>query len=218
MRRTDEVASSSRLTKNDDDKWHRSRRTLLSAYKLSVHSQATMIANALRVTMFVFLMAGLANSFMMPSGNHKICKDMRIAPATWLHMTALKPAAMSLMDSGKAFARSGEFLIDLTSQIDLYGGALSQVGALIRNSGDCIAQAAASARFKTGLELVCDELRESATCLTEATSKLKLAVKESAADKNNELAGLVGTSVPFERAGLTSDSKLIFAVRIVSCS
>ena len=96
------------------------------------------------------------------------------------------------MDSGKALARSGEFLIDLTAQIDLYGGALSQVGALIRNSGDCIAQAAASARFKTGIELVCDELRESATCLSEATDKLKLAVKESKADKNDELARMVG--------------------------
>ena len=67
--------------------------------------------------------------------------------------------------------------------------------ALIQSSGDCIAQAAASARFKTGLELVCDKLRESATCLTEAAVKLKLAVKESAADKNNELSGLVGTSL-----------------------
>jgi hypothetical protein len=110
------------------------------------------------------------------------------------HMTALKPAAMPLMDSGKAFARSGEFLIDLTSQLNLYGGALSQVGALVRNAGDCMAQAAASARFKTGLELVCDELRESATCLTEATLKLKLAVKESSADQNDEFAQLVGTS------------------------
>jgi hypothetical protein len=109
------------------------------------------------------------------------------------HMTALKPAAMPLMDSGKAFARSGEFLIDLTSQLNLYGGALSQVGALVRNAGDCMAQAAASARFKTGLELVCDELRESATCLTEATLKLKLAVKESSADQNEEFAQLVGT-------------------------
>ncbi len=153
-----------------------------------------MIGLAFRVTMIGILMAGLVNSFTVPTlRNGKHHQAIGIAP-TALRMTALKPAAMSLMDSGKAFARSGEFLIDLTSQIDLYGGALSQVGALIRNSGDCIAQAAASARFKTGLELVCDELRESATCLAEATLKLKLAVKESAADKNDELARLVGTS------------------------
>lgn len=108
-------------------------------------------------------------------------------------MTALKPAAIPLMDAGKAFARSGEFLIDVTSKIDLYGGALSATGALIRNSGDCIAQAAASARFKTGFELVIDELRESSSQLVEATSKLKLARDEAMADKNKELARLLGT-------------------------
>lgn len=150
---------------------------------------------AFRVTMICILMAGFVNSFTVPLLRNSRHNNVYVITPTELHMTALKPAAMQLMDSGKAFARSGEFLIDLTSQIDLYGGALSQVGALIRNSGDCIAQAAASARFKTGLELVIDELRESATCLTEATLKLKLAVKESAADKNDELARLVGESI-----------------------
>jgi hypothetical protein len=97
------------------------------------------------------------------------------------------------MDSGKAFARSGEFLIDVTSEIEIYGGALSAVGALIRNSGDAIAQAAASCRFKTALELVCDELRESAACLAEATTKLKQAVEEANMDKNESLSRAVGT-------------------------
>lgn len=77
--------------------------------------------------------------------------------------------------------------------MNLYGGALSGAGALIRNAGDCIAQAAASSRFKTGMELVCDELRESASQLAEATLKLKLAAEEANADKNEELAKLLGT-------------------------
>jgi hypothetical protein len=63
-------------------------------------------------------------------------------------------------DTGKALARSGELLIDLTSSLDMYGGSLSAAGASIRNCGDCIAQAAASCRFKTAAELVIDELRE----------------------------------------------------------
>ena len=61
---------------------------------------------------------------------------------------------------GKALARSGELLIDLTTKLDLYGGSLSATGANIRNCGDCLAQAAASCRFKTAAELVIDELRE----------------------------------------------------------
>ena len=44
---------------------------------------------------------------------------------------------------GKALARSGELLIDLTTKLDLYGGSLSATGANIRNCGDCLAQAAA---------------------------------------------------------------------------
>ena len=42
----------------------------------------------------------------------------------------------------------------------MYGGSLSAAGASIRNCGDCVAQAAASCRFKTAAELVIDELRE----------------------------------------------------------
>lgn len=97
-----------------------------------------------------------------------------------------------MMDSGKALARSGELLVDLTTELGLYGGALSAAGAQIRNSGDCVAQAAASCRFKTGAELVCDELREGATCLQEATAKLRQAVEEAEVDKDNNLAQEIG--------------------------
>lgn len=96
------------------------------------------------------------------------------------------------MDSGKALARSGELLIDLTSTLDLYGGALSAAGAQLRNAGDSVAQAAASCRFKTAAELVCDELREGATCLTEATAKLNLAAEEAYADEDSKLAKVIG--------------------------
>ena len=108
---------------------------------------------------------------------------------------SLKPAAIPLMDAGKAFARSGEFLIDLTTAEDLYGGALSAVGAQIRNAGDCIAQAAASCRFKTGTELVIDELREAGTCLQEGVEKLKLAVEEAVVDERPALADTIQKSV-----------------------
>jgi hypothetical protein len=107
---------------------------------------------------------------------------------------SLKPAALPLMDAGKALARSGELLIEMTSALDLYGGALSAAGAQIRNAGDCVAQAAASCRFKTANELVCDELREAATCLKEATEKLKLAVEEAVADEDTLLAKRIGTT------------------------
>ena len=92
-----------------------------------------------------------------------------------------------MMDSGKAFARGGEFIIDSTSkEWDIYGGGLSAAGANIRNAGDCIAQAAASCRFKTGMELVIDELREAASCLEEATNKMKLAVEEADIELSQE--------------------------------
>jgi hypothetical protein len=103
---------------------------------------------------------------------------------------SLKPAALPLMDSGKALARSGELLIDVTTDLDIYGGALSAVGAHIRNCGDSIAQAAASCRFKTAAELVSDELREGATCLLEASNKFDLAVKE--ANEDRQLAMILG--------------------------
>jgi len=100
---------------------------------------------------------------------------------------SLKPAALPLMDAGKALARSGELLIDYTSTVELYGGGLSAAGAQIRNAGDSIAQAAASCRFKTGVELVTDELREAATCLQEAQSKLSLACQEAETDSDEDL-------------------------------
>jgi hypothetical protein len=99
----------------------------------------------------------------------------------------LKPASIPLMDSGKALARSGELLIDFTRTLDLYGGALSSAGANIRNAGDCLAQAAASCRFKTGIELVIDELREAATCLSECGDKIILAKEEAEADQDTQL-------------------------------
>lgn len=109
----------------------------------------------------------------------------------------LKPASMPLMDSGKAVARSGELLIDLTqNSLALYGGALSACGAQIRNAGDCLAQAAASCRFKTGAELVCDELREAATCMKEASDKMILAREEAKADDDGTLEEYLGKNGP----------------------
>lgn len=104
--------------------------------------------------------------------------------------SSLKPAAIPLMDCGKALARSGELLIEYTRTLELYGGALSGVGANIRNAGDCLAQAAASCRFKTGTELVIDEVREAATCLLDSVEKLQLAAEEADADHDPILAQL----------------------------
>ena len=151
---------------------------------------------ALRVRLLLFLTVALAISHTCVS----FCPLrplLRLKPTSRLYKEtvlalSLKPAASPLMDSGKALARSGELLIDLTSSLDLYGGGLSAAGALIRNSGDRVAQAAASCRFKTGYEFVCDELREAATCLTEATQKLKLAIVEAEADKDDGLARRIG--------------------------
>ena len=110
---------------------------------------------------------------------------------------SLKPAAIPLLDSGKALARSGELLIDATTSLDLYGGGLSQAGASIRNSGDCVAQAAASCRFKTAAELVTDELREGATCLLEgASTHLKRAVEEAKTDEDEAMEATIIEMIP----------------------
>eukprot|EP01082_Thalassiosira_pseudonana_P005600 g5191.t1 g5191 contig19:134970-135998(+) len=110
-------------------------------------------------------------------------------------LRSLKPAAVPLMDSGKARARSGELLIDVTTSLNLYGGSLSAAGASIRNSGNCLAQAAASCRFKTAAELVIDELREGADCLREGSDKLSLAVKESEVDGDTVLMGTIESMI-----------------------
>ena len=74
----------------------------------------------------------------------------------------------------------------------LYGGAWSAAGAQISHAGDSVAQAAASCRFKTGAELVCDELREAGTCLSEGAQKLQVAKEEALVDNMNELAAQAG--------------------------
>ncbi|GFH61531.1 hypothetical protein CTEN210_18007 [Chaetoceros tenuissimus] len=111
---------------------------------------------------------------------------------------SLKPAAVPLMDAGKALARSGELLIDATSnpKLDIYGGGLSSTGANIRNSGDCIAQAAASCRFKTAAELVSDELRESATCFLECVENhLLKAIDDAQVDEMLDLKHILEKEV-----------------------
>jgi hypothetical protein len=123
---------------------------------------------------------------------------------THLHaVSSLKPAAIPLLDSGKALARSGELLIDATTRLDIYGGGLSAVGANIRNAGDCVAQAAASCRFKTASELVCDELRESGTCLLEGVEKLKKAIDDAEVDQNLEFAEKLKEMMPYIKATAT---------------
>ena len=92
---------------------------------------------------------------LMDSGKSYIYTD-RVSFISYLRATPSYPKFLA----GKALARSGELLIDLTTALDIYGGSLSATGANIRNCGDCLAQAAASCRFKTAAELVTDELRE----------------------------------------------------------
>ena len=122
----------------------------------------------------------------------------------------LKPAAIPLLDSGKALARGGELLIDATNTLGIYGGGISSSGAGIRNAGDCIAQAAASCRFKTGYELVLDELREGATCLDEAHTSINRALKNDEMEELNDgfmdlfqssAAYLKKSSIALEAAG-----------------
>jgi hypothetical protein len=109
--------------------------------------------------------------------------------STNLMAASLKPAAIPLMDSGQELARCGELIIEFTEKTGRYGGSLSAAGAQIRNAGDCLAQAAASCRFKTGVELVTDELRESATCLLESTVKLQTAKIE---EEDGDICSLIG--------------------------
>jgi len=120
---------------------------------------------------------------------------------------SLKPAAIPLLASGKALARSGELLIEVTTNLDLYGGALSAAGANIRNSGDAVAQAAASCRFKTAAELVCDELREGATCLLEGVDKCQAAIGEAEVDEQYALMQALEGIIPhLSNAGTTLET------------
>ena len=92
-------------------------------------------------------------------------------------------------------ARAGELLIELTQTPALgecYGGALSSAGANLRTAGDQVAQAAASCRFKTGAELVSDELRQGAAGLQDAVDKLKLAVQEAKVDDLELVSKVIG--------------------------
>jgi hypothetical protein len=110
---------------------------------------------------------------------------------------SLKDIAIPLMNSGKALARSGELLIEFVAQSTYFEntGNLAAAGAQVRNSGDCIAQAAASCRFKTGVELVTDELREAATCLATGASKLQAAVEDGVITTASANGGFSATVV-----------------------
>lgn len=164
----------------------------------------------------------MAQAFTTTATTHTLSRDSNT------RLFSLKPAAIPLMNSGKALARSGELLIDLTTSLDLYGGSLSATGATIRNAGDCLAQAAASCRFKTAAELVIDELREAAVCLSEGSDKLSLAVKESEADGNPALMEKIGNmitptkqaAVCLEQAGasiLQREAVDVVANHLISC-
>jgi hypothetical protein len=114
-------------------------------------------------------------------------------PSASMSSLSLKDIATPLMNSGKALARSGELLIDFVAQSTFFEntGNLAAAGAQVRNSGDCIAQAAASCRFKTGVELVTDELREAATCLAAGAAKLQAAVEDGVTSENGRAATVV---------------------------
>jgi len=152
-----------------------------------------------------FLLSLVSASLVIASCHGFVAKTARPSmhrAVPSLHMS-LKPAAIPLMDAGKALARSGELLIEVTDkELGNYGGGLSAAGAQMRNAGDSIAQAAASCRFKTGAELVTDELREAATCLEEASSKMRLAVEEAYADKDERLAITIGMFEKCECGGM----------------
>jgi len=104
-------------------------------------------------------------------------------------MQTLKPGAVSLLEAGKALARYGELIIDVSTTTTSYMGFswkaftgddgkattstsgdiiitrelspyIAAMGACIRTAGDSIAQAGALMRFKTGHELVVVELRD----------------------------------------------------------
>jgi hypothetical protein len=118
-------------------------------------------------------------------------------PSASMSSLSLKNIAIPLMNSGKALARSGELLIDFVAQSTYFEntGNLASAGAQLRNSGDCIAQAAASCRFKTGVELVTDELREAATCLAACASKLQAAVEDGVTNSENGRATVVVAAI-----------------------
>ena len=125
-------------------------------------------------------------------------------------------------------ARSGELLIDLTTALDIYGGSLSATGANIRNCGDCLAQAAASCRFKTAAELVIDELREGSDCLKEGCDRLPRAIEESEVDGDKLLmermdgmiAPLRQAAISLEKAGVSimqRESVGVAGQHLISC-
>ena len=106
-----------------------------------------------------------------------------------------KPAGPYFMDAGKELAWSGYFLSALTTELNLYGGALSESGAQIRNAGDCLVRAGKSMQLKVGNRLVAGKIREAVTCMKTVLVKLQLAVEEAKMDDTPVLARNIGAFV-----------------------
>jgi hypothetical protein len=110
------------------------------------------------------------------------------AVATSDKNNSLKTAAAPLMAAGQCLARMGEEWIESTrgDTKAYYGGPFANAGANVRNAGDHVSQAAASCRFKTGTELIAEELREAATALAAAADYLQ---QQQIADQQQQASG-----------------------------
>jgi hypothetical protein len=175
--------------------------SIYNLYTLTDSPSSSMIQNLFKVwtALFIAMYCNRHITLAFLSTNDPYHPPSLISSTRTFALHSLKPAAEPLLASGKALARSGELLIDLTAtaDMDMYGGGLSATGANIRNAGDCIAQAAASCRFKTAMELVCDELREAGTCLLEnGNDHLRKAVDDASVDGNVELKSILERMIP----------------------
>jgi hypothetical protein len=92
-----------------------------------------------------------------------------------------KPAALPLMDSGR-LTRSENYHIDLTKfRTSIAGGVSRRLSARTRSQRIVLRKQRHRVGYSTGVELVCDELREAATRLTQHRP-LKEAVEEAVED------------------------------------
>jgi len=110
------------------------------------------------------MMLSCTGAFQSPRG----MSSQRIAP--WV-LRAFP--SRYLTKGGKSFEKCGEKFVQFAEEFEGEGQAFAQVGALLRNAGGHLAQAAANIGSESGKPMAIAELRQSASCFDEAREILK---------------------------------------------
>mmetsp|Transcript_20480 Transcript_20480/g.47395 ORF Transcript_20480/g.47395 Transcript_20480/m.47395 type:complete len:239 (-) Transcript_20480:470-1186(-) len=131
------------------------------------------------------MMLSCTGAFQSPRG----MSSQRIAP--WV-LRAFP--SRYLTKGGKSFEKCGEKFVQFAEEFEGEGQAFAQVGALLRNAGGHLAQAAANIGSESGKPMAIAELRQSASCFDEAREILK--ESDYKKDRYKPLPYLIKTELP----------------------